>query len=106
MNGFWTGAGAAQQVIIAAASVWNAAYFTRRARSGSWARRLAAGLLALLFLGVGLEALAGVPVSASMAEVLWRMPLLLATTAIAWFVANRPHDRVGSVGDRRNGGAR
>ncbi len=101
MNGFWTATGAAEQAAIAASSAWNASYFTRRALwAASRARRLAASLLAVLFGGLALEALAGLPVADHAAEVLRRVPLLLATTGIAYLVTS------GTAPGAAGGGAR
>lgn len=88
MNGFWSTTGAAQEAAIAASSAWSASYFTRRALcAASRARRVAAALLAVLFAGVALEALAGLPVADTTAEVARRVPLLLATTGVAYLVS-------------------
>lgn len=91
MNGFWTASGAAEQAAIAASSAWNASYFTRRALwAGNRPRRVAASLLALLSAGVAIEALAGLPVADTSTEVARRVPLLLATTGVAYLVSYRP----------------
>lgn len=87
MHSFWSASGAAEQAAIAAGSTWNAAYFGRRALHGARARRVAAGTLALLFAGVAVEAFASIPVVASAAEVLRRVPLLLGTLTVAVLVA-------------------
>lgn len=82
--------GAVQQAVIAVASAWSARYFVAHVGSGPRGRRLAAGLLALLFVAVALEAVAGLPVADTSAEVWRRTPLLLATTGIAFLVSYRP----------------
>lgn len=102
MNGFSSGPefpsnlpsavvlGTAQQAAIAVSSAWSALYFVRQLASGAHARRVAAGVLALLFVAIAVEALAGMPVASTSAEVLRRTPLLLATTSVAFFVTYRP----------------
>ncbi|MQC19244.1 MAG: hypothetical protein DWG83_01565 [Chloroflexi bacterium] len=105
VNGFWAGAGVVQQLAIAAASASNAVYFALRLRSASGPRRLAAGLMTLLFVGIAVEAIANTPVSAVAADVLRRMPLLLATTGIAYLVGYRSHARTGQRTRRSIGGA-
>jgi len=90
VNGFWAAAGLTQQVAIALGGAWNATYFALRMRQGSRARRVAAGVLTLLFAGIAVETAAGVPVSATASEVVRRTPLLLATVAIAFLVSFRP----------------
>jgi hypothetical protein len=107
VNGFWTGAGVAQQVAITAASAWNAAYFSLQARRGPRARRIAAGVLALFCAAVALEALAGIPAASTAAEVVRRTPLLLTTWAIAVLVAYRPMASAPVArSDASHGGAR
>lgn len=102
MNGFSSGPefhsnlpsasflGAAQQAVIAVSSAWSALYFVRQLTSGSRARRVAAAVLALLFVAIAVEALAGLPVASTSADVLRRTPLLLATTSVAFLVTYRP----------------
>jgi hypothetical protein len=93
MHGPWTVTGAAEEAAIAASSAWNASYFARRAvarvsTTGSErARRIAAAVLALLFAAVAIEALAGIPVADTSAEVVRRTPLLLATVSVAFLVS-------------------
>ncbi len=106
MNGFWAGAGVAQQLALASTSASNAVYFAFRLRSASGPRRLAAGLMMLLFTGIAVEAIAGVPVGMASTDVLRQMPLLLATTGIAYLVGYRPHRRTGQRSGRFIGGAR
>ncbi|MGE3961149.1 MAG: hypothetical protein AB7F65_05650 [Dehalococcoidia bacterium] len=99
MNGFSSGGsdlpsaslvGAAQHAAIAVSSAWNACYFALRLlRPGTRGRRLAAAVLALLFIALSVEALAGLPVAATSAEVARRTPLLLATTGVAILVSYR-----------------
>ena len=98
MGGLWTAIGLAQQAVIAVGGLWNATYFGLRAREGQRGRRVAAGLLALLFLAIALEALAAIPIGASAAEVMRRTPLLVATVGIAFVVSYRP---IGAGEDRR-----
>lgn len=81
---------AAQQAAIAVTSAWSALYFARQLTSGARARRVAAAVLALLFVAITVEALAGLPVASTSAEVLRRTPLLLATTSVAFLVTYRP----------------
>jgi len=91
-------AGAAQQAAIAVSSAWSALYFSFRLISrdaaahdeSSRARRVAAGILALLFAAIAVEALAGLPVASTPAEVARRVPLLLATVSVAFVVSYRP----------------
>jgi len=91
VHGFWSTTGAAQQAAIAASSAWGASYFACRALcAATRARRVAAASLAMLFAGVSLEALAGLPVADTAGEVARRVPLLLATTGIAYLVSFRP----------------
>ena len=98
MNGFSSGSdlpsasivGAAQQAAIAVSGAWSALYFSLRAASGTGSRRLAAGVLALLFAAIAVEALAGVPVASTTTEVARRVPLLLATVSVALLVSYRP----------------
>lgn len=91
MQGPWTVTGAAEEAAIAASSAWNASYFARRAFArvshDSRARRLAAGVLALLFAAIAVESLAGVPVADTSIEVGRRIPLLLATVSVAFLVS-------------------
>jgi len=82
--------GAVQQAAIAVSSAWSAAYFALRVRHGARGRRVAAGILALLFAAIAVEALAGLPVASTSAEVARRTPLLLATVSVALFVSYRP----------------
>lgn len=102
MNGFSSGPefhsnlpsaavlGAAQQAAIAVTSAWSALHFGRRLTTGTRARRVAAAVLALLFVGIAVEALAGLPVASASADILRRTPLLLATTSVAFLVTYRP----------------
>lgn len=110
MNGFSSGGpelpadlpsasilGAAQQAAIAVTSAWSAIHFSlrfrdRRSPEGARARRLAAGILALLFAAIAVEAFAGLPVADTSAEVVRRTPLLLATVSVALVVSYRPRD--------------
>jgi len=82
--------GAVQQAAIAVSSAWSAAYFSLRLKQGSHGRRVAAGILVLLFAAIAVEALAGLPVASTSAEVARRTPLLLATVSVALFVSYRP----------------
>ena len=102
MNGFSSGPefhsnlpsaavlGAAQQAAIAVTSAWSALHFVRQLNSGTHARRLAAAVLALLFVAIAVESLAGLPVASTSADVLRRTPLLLATTSVAFLITYRP----------------
>ena len=108
MNGFWTASGLVQHAAIVASSAWNASYFARRAIAGSEghtpgerARRVAAGILALLFAALAVETLVGLPVASNGIEVARRTPLLLATVAVAFLVSYGP-----SSSTRGAGGAR
>lgn len=101
MNGFWSASGAAAHAAIAAGSLWNAAYFVRRTLHGSRARRVAAGTLALLFVGIAVESLAAIAVSSTALEVARRTPLLLATLSIATLVSYGSN-----TSSSTNGGAR
>lgn len=82
--------GATQQAAIAVSSAWSALYFSLRVKHGPRGRRIAARILMLLFAALALEALAGVSVSSTSAEVARRTPLLLATVSVALFVSYRP----------------
>lgn len=102
MNGFSSGGSdlspasivsAVQQATIAVSSAWSALYFALRLRDrASRGRRVAAGVLALLFAAIAVEALAGLPVSSTTAEVARRTPLLLATVSVAFIVTYRPRN--------------
>lgn len=98
MNGFSSGGsdlpsasivGAAQHAAIAVSSAWSGCYFASRLRGGPRGRRVAAGILTLLFAAVAVEALAGLPVAATSAEVARRTPLLLATVGVALIISYR-----------------
>ncbi|MDO9444407.1 MAG: hypothetical protein Q7K37_03760 [Dehalococcoidia bacterium] len=81
----WQALGVAEQAAIASGGAWNAFYFVRHARDGRGGRRLAAAGLALLFAALAVEAVAGLGVLSSAAEVARRAPLTLGvlyTTAL------------------------
>ena len=82
--------GMLQHAAIAVSGAWSAAYFVAQSRRGAGARRLAAGVLALLFAAITLEAVAGLPVASTATEVARRTPLLLATVSVACIVSYRP----------------
>jgi len=82
--------GAVQQAAIAVSSAWSAVTFALRLTHGPRVRRVGAAILVLLFAAIAAEALAGLPVASTSAEVARRTPLLLATVSVAIFVSYRP----------------
>lgn len=82
MNGIWNGLGEAESAAMAASGGANALYFARRVARSGGARRLSAAVLAGLFAGVALDSAGHLGGSAeTVAEVIARAPLLLATLA-------------------------
>lgn len=82
MNGIWNGLGQAESAAMAASGGANALYFARRVAQSAGARRVSAAVLTGLFIGIALVGAGHLgDGAATVADVIVRAPLLIATLA-------------------------